>query len=93
MAVTVGALSKAGVNSIPCPQIARTPTNTFGGPKAKPAQDPGMVLHYLMAKDGPGKDAVSHAFGKVKPKQGKASPKDLEELDYNRLDLALRSGM
>ncbi len=60
------------------------------GPKAKPTQDPGMVFHYLMAKDGPGKDAVSAATDKVvKPKHG--SPKDLEELDYNRLSFALRS--
>ena len=60
------------------------------GPKAKPTQDPGMVFHYLMAKDGPGKDAVSDAIDNVKPKRGKCCPKDLEELDYNRTGFALR---
>ena len=43
------------------------------GPKAKPTLDPGMVFHYLMAKDG---HAMSAATDIVKPKHG--SPKDLE---------------
>ena len=61
------------------------------GPKAKPAEDPGMVFHYLMAKDGPGKDAVADATSNVKPKHGKNQPADLQELDYQRLSFALRS--
>ena len=55
------------------------------GPKAKPAEDPGTVFHYMMAKDGPGKNAVADATLKIKPKHGKLSLAELEELDYNRL--------
>ena len=61
------------------------------GPKAKPAEDPGMVFHYIMAKDGPGKDAMADATNNIKLKHGKHQPVDLQELDYNRLSFALRS--
>ena len=77
---------KQGKHKFACiPADAAYTYKYLRGPKAKPAEDPGMVFHYLMAKDGPGKEAVSYAMGKVDPKT-----KDFEELDYNTLALALK---
>ena len=84
-----------GKHSFACmPADAAYTYKYLKGPKAMPVEDPGMVFHYLMAKDGPGKDAVADAVNNFKSKHDKRHPlgtPDLQELDYNRLSFALRS--
>jgi len=58
------------------------------GRRAKPMEDSGTVLHYIMAKDGPGKEAVLKGFEKFPA--SKKDNQDLEKLDYDRTSFSCR---
>jgi hypothetical protein len=62
------------------------------GAGAKLMNDAGSVLHYMMAKDGPGKTAMEKGFRKVwgKFQKNKQQPNNKAKLDYDGIVEALK---